>query len=290
MVELDRIVPDPDFENLRLPPTDEEVELRAESMRAEGMKVPVTLVESTVPREDGPWYHVRAGFRREKAARALGWKRIPAVILPPDTPVVDEYWVCVIENSARTKLSSYEVAYAAKTMREKFGTDAREFALRAGYSETYVANLLRCIDRLPPAIVEEWKRGAPIPVDLYVKWSSLTPDESYKAMQTYTGRNPQVVGPWRPPPEVKERLRELRMATAPGLSRMQRLRLAAEAARELCEAERRLVLDVVDFCSGAREDVPRVYSPKEKRKGKEREDLPPPTNLDDLPAPVPKKD
>lgn len=289
MVELARIVPDPDFENLRLPPTDEEVQLRADSMRREGMKVPVTLVESSVPRDDGPWYHVRAGFRREKAARLLGWRRVPAVILPRNTPVVDEYWVNVIENSARTKLSSYEVAHAARAMREKFGTSAREFALRAGYSEPYVGNLLRCIDRLPPEVMQVWREQAPIPVDMYVKWSSLTPTEACRAMLTYTGRNPKVVGAWRPPPEVRERVRKLQMASSAGLARMQRLRLAVEVTRELSEDERTLCLQVVDFCSGAREDVPRVYAP-EKRKREPDTEPPPPDDLADLSLPDKKED
>lgn len=270
MVPLDQIVPDPEFENLRLPPSEEEVKLRADSMRREGLKVPLTLIESALPpRTEGkPLYHVRAGFRREMAARRLRWTSVPAIILPLGTPAVDEYWTNILENAARSKLSSYEVAHAARTMRDKFKTKPSEFAVRAGYSETYVGNLLRCIDKLPPEIVGVWRNQAPIPVDFYVKWSSLTPDEALRAMQTYTGHHPKVTRDWHPPPEVRQKLRTIKMASPAGLARMQRLRFAVEVARDLSERERSLCLEVVDYCSGAKDSVSQVYDPKDEKKTK----------------------
>jgi ParB/RepB/Spo0J family partition protein len=273
MIPLEQIVPDPEFVNLRLPPSDEEVELRADSMRREGIKVPLILIESLIPPAgELPLYHVRAGFRRELAARRLKWKAVPTIVLPPGTPVVDEYWTNIVENASRSKLSSYEVARAAKIMRDKFKTTPRDFAVRAGYSESYVVNLLRSLDQLPPEIVEVWKDQAPIPVDLYVKWSSLSHQEALQAMQTYTGRNPKVVRDWRPPPEVQAKLRTIKLASTAGLARMQRLRFAVEAARELSERERDLCLRVVDYCSGARDDVPQVYSPEDEKKSKKTEE------------------
>jgi ParB/RepB/Spo0J family partition protein len=261
MIELEQIHDDPDFQNVRLQANEEEMALLVESMRREGIKIPVELVESSGPRGG---YHVRAGFRRTAAARRLRWTRLPALVLPGDTPVIDEYWTNIIENSARSKLTTYEVACAARTMRDKFQIPTREFALRAGYSESYVGNLLRCLDRLPPEIIDVWRDGAPIPIDVYHKWSGLRPEEAIREMHSYRGHNPKTTRGWKPPPGVREKYHPARMASAAGLSRMQRLRIAAEISRDLSESERTLCIQVVDYCSGATNSVPGIYEPTKK--------------------------
>ena len=251
-------------------------------MSCEGLKVPIELI----PDPTGSHFYVRAGFRRTRAARNLRWQHIPAIILPANTPVVDEYWTNVIENSARDRLTSYEIAHAAATMRDKFGIRPGAFAKRAGYSETYVQQLLRCLDRLPPEIVDLWKSRAPIPVAQYDKWTQLTPDEAVKAMNTYRGRNPRVVGDWLPPANLQRKPHPIKMASSAGLKRMQRLRFAVEVARELDEKSRRMCLALVDYCTGAREDVPGVWSSGSKLrtyKSRRKEDLnPTPLDLDAL--------
>lgn len=279
MIPLDRIREDPSFTNVRLRASSEQMDQLVESMRREGIKVPIEVVTTTDPE---PYFYVRAGFRRTTAARMLRWKKIPAIVLPADTPVVDEYWTNIIENSSRSQLTTYEIACAARTMRSKFGIQGREFALRAGYSESYVGNLLRCIDRLPQEILDVWRDGAPIPVDIYHKWSSLRPEEAIREMVSYCGHHPKVVKQWRPPPATKEKAHPTRMASVTGLSRMQRLRFAAEAARALTDRERGLCLHVIDFCSGARDDVPEVYDGKQRaHQDQSRGDLAPPEDIDE---------
>jgi hypothetical protein len=46
---------------------------------------------------------------------------------------------------------------------------------------------------------------------------------------------------------------------------MQQLRFAVEVARQLDEKTRSLCLMVIDFCSGARDDVPSVHEPKKPK-------------------------
>jgi ParB/RepB/Spo0J family partition protein len=284
LVPLDLIVPDESFENLRLKAAEEELLELSESMRHEGLKVPVTLIEIGKG-SDG--FHARAGFRRIEVAKRLKWQQIPAVILPANTPVIEEYWTNIIENSARSRLSTYEIASAAKTMRGKFGIKASEFAIRAGYSETYVQNLLRCLDRLPETIIEEWKGRAPIPVDLYIKWSIMNHEEAIKMMLIYTGRNPHVVKNWEP--AIKhDRAREIKMSSARGLARMQRVRFALEVAKSLDHKTRELGVKIVDFCSGARDDVPGVFELRSKQrryKSRRRQDLLMPAEGESLPLP-----
>jgi ParB/RepB/Spo0J family partition protein len=260
LIPLDKICADPEFENLRLPPTAEEVSLRAESMRREGLKVPVEVIP--VPGTD--CFYLRAGFRRVAAARLLRWESIPAIVLRPDTPLVDEYWTNVIENTARDRLSTYEIAYAARAMRDRFGVSAAEFAVRAGFSETYVVNLLRCLDRLPPEVVEAWRNKAPVPIGEYVKWCNLLPHEAVSAMRVYMGRNPQLAREWKHLPPSSPKSHPARMASTVGLKRMQRLRFAVEVARGIDEKTRALCLELVDFCSGARERVTGIYADGQK--------------------------
>ncbi len=279
MIPLGSIKPDPDFKNLRLPPTEEELATLAESMQCEGLKTPVSLVPSVrLPNT----YHVRAGFRRVMAAGRLKWKAIPAIVLSADIPAVTEHWINIIENSARDKLSTYELALAAQTMRDQFGIKPREFASKSGISEVYALQLLRAIDRLPQEIVEGWKAKDPIPFSYLYQWSALNPEEAVRQSQIYANRFPKLVGNWQPPNNSRAALRKLRIMSALGLRRVQRLRFQIEVARELTDHERKLALQVVDFCTGAREIVDSVNDTPAKKNVREyrsrrREDL---TSLD----------
>ncbi len=265
LISLDRIKPDPSFDNLRLDPTDDELARLAESMQREGLKIPIIVIPST---ETPDTYHVRAGFRRTSAARKLRWQSIPAIILPANTPTITEHWVNVIENSARDKLSTYELARAAQTMRDRFCIKAREFASKAGISESYAVQLLRCIDRLPPEIVSQWRDRRPIPFTYLYQWSNLYPDEAIRQMQIYSGRFPNIVGDWKPtgPPSSRPKIK---MASAIGLRRMQRLRFQIEVARPLNDRERQLALAIVDYCTGAKDKVPGVNDTDGRKNARE---------------------
>jgi len=261
-ISLNRILDDPNFTNTRLEAEKDEMNELSESMRHEGLKVPITVIAID---ENANEFYLRAGFRRTTVARQLGWNKIPAVVLPYNTPTIEEYWTNIIENSARSKLHSYEIACAARTMRDRFHITPLDFAIRAGYSESYVHNLLRCLDRLPEEVLKAWRTKAPIPIDLYIKWAIMEPSEAYKMMLSYAGRNPQVVGDWQPSTK-RQRPLLVKLASARGLQRMQRVRFAVEVSQHLDPATRTLCLRLVDFCSGAREDLPGIYDPKKKQR------------------------
>jgi ParB/RepB/Spo0J family partition protein len=262
LVWLKDIIDDPNFVNLRLKADEEELGGLSESMKHEGLKVPVTVISVG---EGAKQFYVRAGFRRTSVARRLGWGQIPAIILPHNTPTVEEYWTNILENSARSRLHSYEIAIAARAMRDLFHISPLEFAVRAGYSQGYVCNLLRCLDRLPDEVIEAWRTKARIPLDYYVKWSILEHSEAIKAMLSYAGHNPTIVKDWQPPTR-NHRPILVRLASARGLQRMQQVRSAIEVARHLDEPTRGLCLKLVDFCSGAREDLPGIFNPNQKRR------------------------
>jgi ParB/RepB/Spo0J family partition protein len=278
MVPLEAIEDDPTFHNQRLTMDEEKLQELSQSMMSEGLKVPITVIEMP---GDRLVFHIRAGFRRTVAARRLNWKRIPAIILPSDTPTSDEYWTNIVENSARTDLSSYEVASSAKMMRDKFHVSSSEFSSRSGYSVGHIDNLLRCLDHLPDAVLEQWKAQARIPLRYYIQWASLSPAEAVSAMCRYAHQNPQVSLGWTTPHRAtsplpsltskpKKRGSRLAMASPSGLKRMQKARLFFEMNPKIERRERIFALHLIDFCSGGRDNIPGYYSEKDKLKSPER--------------------
>lgn len=283
MIPLEEIVADNDFKNeIRLDPTPEEAHTLKESMRYEGLKVPVVVMEAAV----GDKYHLRWGFRRTRAARELGWDGIPAIVLPPDTTLPTQYWANILENLARSKMHTYELARAAQLMRDKFRIDYREFAKRSGYEPKYIDNLLRAIDRLPPELVQKWRERRPIPVDYYFQWSAMQPEEAIRAFQIYVGLHPRAQLTNSPPlpatgesslppegententegPKKKRGDYPFLASTRAGLKRMDRLRFAIAAHPKMDDEVRKLCITIVDCCMGIRNDVPGIYDASKRQ-------------------------
>lgn len=266
-IDLSQISIDPKFRNCRPLTNGEELSLLIESIRHEGIKVPIAVIE--VPGEDN-LYYIRSGFHRVEAVKFLKWRSIPAIVLPVDTPEEDEYWINIIENTARKNLSTYEVAKSAQNMRDRFGIDYRSFAQKAGYSDKYIDNLLRTIDRLPDPILERWKEKSGIPVDYYYKWASMLPHEAIDSFNIFAGLHPHVERIHEdnsPPTEREPRPRGVPVLTtsAYGFKRMHDIRFAIEAAPNIDPEVRKNYLKIVDFCLGCEVTIPGIYDDKTKR-------------------------
>jgi len=282
-INLDKIIDDPRFQNCRLKTDEGELLALAESMRLEGLKELVTVVEA--PGDKGEFL-LRNGFRRTTAARLLGWKEIPAIVLPKDTPVVEEKWANIIENTARINLGTYEIANAARIMRDDYGVGASDFAARAGYKESYIWKLLRCIDKLPAEIIEQWQAKSPIPVDLLAEWTALSPLDAIEQFHIFTAQHRKGAKQYMPSPRERIKNSPLMTATNFGLKRMQRARFAIEVAKDLDEKTRSIYLYIVDFCMGARETIPGIFDPATKQrmyKSRKKSDpkMPDPAEADD---------
>ena len=259
LIELMKILPDPRFKNARLAVDDDSLKSLADSMQGEGLVVPVVLVATSAARDR---FHVRAGFRRTAAARLLGWQVIPALVMPHDLPVVEDAWINLAENLQRENLSTFEVATAAKVMRDQYKTTTAEFAYRSGYAAVTIEQYVRCLDKLPAEVIEGW-RLRKVPASMCVQWSGLYPDEAIRQMRVYQRLHPKLIGDWRPPDRRKI---PIKMASAAGLRRMKRLRDDVEICRTLTEREQRLCLEVVDFCSGGRQTVTGVHDADSRRR------------------------
>ena len=263
MVRLDRILEDPEFKNFRLNLDEEKLRELAESMKLEGLKVPITVIQA--PGEK-PGFFVRAGFRRAIVAMRLGWQTIPAIVLPKDTPLVEEHWTNIIENSGRDGFSTYEIANAAKTMRDGFGIKARDFAMRAGYSEAYVLNLLRCIDVLPDDILQQWRAKARLPLEFLSHWATLPAPEALAQFHLYCGQSRKFPEELKLSPRKRIRNSRLTITSDYGLKRMDRLRFAIQVAQSLGEYTGCPCLEIVDYCMGARDTVPGILDATTKKR------------------------
>ena len=266
MLPLDKIAIDPGFKYFRLPPTPDERTQLLTSMRTEGIMIPIKVIPD--PAHENSWL-LRSGFRRVEAARYLGWQHIPAIVLPDDMPEDLEYWGHIIENTGRN-LHPYEVAKAAKMMRDDFKIGYKEFALRAGYDDHHIDNLLRAIDRLPPEIVDKWKDREPIPFEWYYKWSTMRPSEALTSYNVFAGLHPNVSriesAPTRPP-TPRERIQFGALtATDSGLTRMKNARDAMVASNKIDPVAKEFGVTIINFCMGNRSDIPGIYDHKLKVK------------------------
>jgi ParB/RepB/Spo0J family partition protein len=262
MIKMEDLVSDGDFKNLKVDPTQEEIDTLKESMNREGLKVPIIVVEGL----DGKFF-VRAGFRRSRCARLLGWSQIPAVVLPADTPEKTEHWVNIVENFTRCRVHPYETAVAAQTMRDKFKIDAREFASRAGFDVTYIKNLLHALDNLPPEIVQRWRERRLVPTEYFIKWSYMSHEEAIKSFNVYAGLHPRVSSASPPTTRPKQRVHPIAMASKTGLRRMERVWFAIASSTKISDEEhRKELIELVEFCLGKRTQFRDIYDDNAKHR------------------------
>lgn len=263
LIDLDKIKIDKKFVNTRIHEDvfredltineGQKLEDLERSMRDEGLKIPITVGET-----GAGFFYLYIGFRRTKCARKLGWKRIPAVVLPANTPLQNIYWYNILENTTRKSLTSYETAMAAKTMVDRFRVPPSQFARKAGYSEAYVSKLLSCARRLPPYLMEQWKQGAGVSFDELYRLSLLEPEQAIRTFRRWTGQS------------ASDRLKDIekrnggkkKLAPAKWMTRMQRLYIGIEGSEVLEIKTRQLVLKAIEVCMGQRDGIPGVYDPR----------------------------
>lgn len=118
----------------------------ADSIKEQGVIQPVVVR----PLPEGG-YELIAGERRWLACRALGMKKIPAVVR--DYEDLEAAAVSLIENVQREELNPIEEAQAYKRLVEGFQLTQEEVARRVGKTRTSVTNMIRLLG-LPEAVQE----------------------------------------------------------------------------------------------------------------------------------------
>lgn len=109
------------------------------SLRANGLLQPVTV--RTAP--SGGGYELIAGERRLRAATALGWTEIPALVKELDDRAL--LTLALVENLQRADLNPVEEAEGYLRLQDAFELTQQQIAEAVGRDRTTVANALRLL-------------------------------------------------------------------------------------------------------------------------------------------------
>lgn len=123
---------------------EELAELQA-SLKASGLLQPITVR----PAPSGTGFELIAGERRFRAASALGWPEIPAVVRTIDDKTL--LTLALIENLQRSDLNPLEEAEGYKRLVDEFALSHTQVGDVVGKDRSTVANLLRLL-QLPAAV------------------------------------------------------------------------------------------------------------------------------------------
>jgi ParB family chromosome partitioning protein len=107
------------------------------------------LLQPVVVRETEGGYELVAGERRWRAARELGWKRIPAVVRDVDDRTL--LTLALVENLQRASLSPIDEAVGYDRLVREFGLSQGDIAERVGRDRSTVANTIRLL-KLPKGV------------------------------------------------------------------------------------------------------------------------------------------
>jgi len=110
----------------------------AESIKEHGIIQPIVL------KKENEIYIIVAGERRWRAAKSIGLKEIPAVVMELTDKQVLE--ISLIENIQREDLNPIEEAIAYKRLIEEFSLTQETLSVRVGKSRTAITNTLRLLN------------------------------------------------------------------------------------------------------------------------------------------------
>ena len=117
---------------------DEKILELAESIKHNGIIQPIIL------RKVDSKYVIVAGERRWRAAKLIGIKEIPSIIMDLTDKQVME--ISLIENIQRQDLNSIEEANAYKKLISEFNLTQEELSKRLGKSRTAITNTMRLLN------------------------------------------------------------------------------------------------------------------------------------------------
>ncbi|WP_373897216.1 ParB/RepB/Spo0J family partition protein [Haloimpatiens sp. FM7315] len=102
------------------------------------------IIEPLVLKKEGDSYIIIAGERRWRAAKMVGMKEVPAVIMDMSDREVLE--ISLIENIQREDLNPIEEAEAYKKLIDEFKLTQEELSEKLGKSRTSITNSMRLLN------------------------------------------------------------------------------------------------------------------------------------------------
>jgi len=121
-----------------------------ESIREQGILEPLVVAKTPAG------YQIIAGERRWRAAKILGFKKVPVVV--KETTPQGMLEMSIVENVQREDLNPIERAQAYKRLIDEFGLGTNEVARKVGKSAPTVSNTIRLLS-LPDAIKDALVAG-----------------------------------------------------------------------------------------------------------------------------------
>ena len=135
------------------------------NIAAVGLKKPITVA----PREEeAGTYDLVCGQGRLEAYQSLGQTEVPAIVR--DVPKCDRYIMSLVENVARCRTSSLELAREVRALRER-GYTHLQTAAKLGISDAYVSMLLQLVDNAEERLMRAVERGE-IPISVAMEIAS----------------------------------------------------------------------------------------------------------------------
>lgn len=116
---------------------DEKIAELAQSIKEHGIIQPIIL------NKKDEYYVIVAGERRWRAAKLLGLKEVPSVVM--DLTDKDILEISLIENIQRQDLNPIEEALAYKKLLSDFNLTQEELSKRIGKSRVAISNIIRLI-------------------------------------------------------------------------------------------------------------------------------------------------
>jgi ParB family chromosome partitioning protein len=116
-----------------------------ESLRSSGLLQPITVRA----KREGKGFEIIAGERRLRAALALGWDKIPAVV--KEFSDQEMLTLALVENLQRSDLNPIEEAEGYDQLIRQFGYTQQSVATMVGKDRSTVANVIRIL-QLPPGV------------------------------------------------------------------------------------------------------------------------------------------
>jgi len=116
-----------------------------ESLQTSGLLQPITVRANP----EGKGFEIIAGERRLRAAAALGWDKIPAVVKSLSDQ--EMLTLALVENLQRSDLNPIEEAEGYDQLIRQFGYTQLTVATMVGKDRSTVANVIRIL-QLPPAV------------------------------------------------------------------------------------------------------------------------------------------
>ncbi len=141
MLMTERIFPNPSQPRRKF--DDDTIIRLADSIRRYGILQPLTVRRIESEGAYSELFEIVAGERRLRAAKLLGLREVPCIILKIDSKKSAE--LAIIENIQREDLNLFEQASAIASLIDMYGLTQDEVARQLSASQSFVANKLRIL-------------------------------------------------------------------------------------------------------------------------------------------------